>query len=278
MSGTNMTESKVVETSKATIITPEMAAKMIDHCDLNRPLNDRHLKRLVKQIINNKWKYNGDTIKISKNGNVLDGQHRLWAVIEANKSIESIIVYDIDSEAFSTIDTIRRIRTAGDTLYIKGLDKYRAVVGTSLTWLIRYERDVIKDYRLPDNKIENYDIEKAYIEHPGILYAVEKCMKLRYLMTPAIIAFIYYITSGKNELLAERFINTLINPSTVSIYDPFFKLRACFVTRNDLRRNNVFVIALTIKAFNKAYKGESCKFLGYRIQGEHPEPFPVLKI
>jgi len=51
------------------------------------------VERIAKQIRQGKWKYNGDTIKIAATGDVLDGQHRLWAIIESKTAVETVIVY-----------------------------------------------------------------------------------------------------------------------------------------------------------------------------------------
>src|SRR5215471_7565954 len=93
------------------ILSPERAAELLEHNSYNRPLSQPHVERIARQIRDGKWKFNGDTIKISTNGDVLDGQHRLWAVLEAKKAIETVIVYGIERDAFATIDTIRKHRS-----------------------------------------------------------------------------------------------------------------------------------------------------------------------
>src|SRR5580692_2847485 len=98
------------------MLTPEMAVQFLEHNTLNRPLSDQHVKRLVGQIIGGKWKFNGDTIKISKGGGILDGQHRLWAVVESKVSIETGLVMGIEKDAFATIDTLRKPRSGADVL------------------------------------------------------------------------------------------------------------------------------------------------------------------
>jgi len=112
-------------------ITPKMAMDLLEHNTLNRPLSDGHVKRLAQQIIDGKWKYNGDTIKVSKDGAILDGQHRLWAVIEAKRPIETVIIRGIARDAFATIDTTRRLRSGGDVLALNGVTTYRTQAATA---------------------------------------------------------------------------------------------------------------------------------------------------
>jgi hypothetical protein len=57
-------------------------------------------------MINNKWKQDtGECIKISKTGRILDGQHRLKAVILSNCSIYFYVATNIDDSVFDVLDT-----------------------------------------------------------------------------------------------------------------------------------------------------------------------------
>jgi len=80
------------------MLTPEKAMEMLDRNKNNRPLSDSHVQRIAGQIRAGKWIFNGDTIKISDDGEVVDGQHRLWACIESKKPIETVIVYGVPRE------------------------------------------------------------------------------------------------------------------------------------------------------------------------------------
>lgn len=80
------------------LITPDMAAKWLEDSDVNyRKINETFLKTLAQQIREGKWEFNGETIKINNRGEVLDGQHRLWACIVADKPIRSLVVFGVES-------------------------------------------------------------------------------------------------------------------------------------------------------------------------------------
>lgn len=233
-------------------VTPEMAVQILERNELNRPLNDQHVHRIARQITEGKWKFNGDTIKVADDHSVVDGQHRLWACIEAKQSIETVIVYGVDKDAFSTIDTLRKPRSGSDVIALAGTLKYRNHVAAALGWLVRHQKGVIPTFTQPQNKVENSDIEAAFAKHPGIVRAVERCAVLRGLVNPGLVAFAYYIALDRNGVLAERMINTLVDPAGVSINDPFFRLRSYFTSDHHRRKEAVMTIALMIKALNAA--------------------------
>lgn len=259
-------------------LTPELAVQMLEHNQANRPLSDTHVQRIARQIVTGKWQFNGDTIKIAETGDVLDGQHRLWAVIEAKKSVETIIVRGIEREAFATIDTLRKPRSGADTLALSGATRYRNIMAASLTWLLRWQKGVLEDYRAPQNKIENSDIEEAFAAHPGIARAVERSMVLRRLANIGIMGFLYYALTNRDPALAERMMNTLENPANVSINDPFFRLRAYFTADHHRIKDPLETIALAIKAANAAHAKKKIDVLSWRKQGKRAEDFPVLTI
>lgn len=260
------------------VLTPARAAELLEHNKVNRPISDTHVSRLERQITQGKWRFNGDTIKISEDGEVLDGQHRLWAVMGAKKSIDTIVVSGISREAFATIDTLRKPRSGADVLALNGAERYRNITASALQWLIRYQRGAISTFRDPKNRVENSDIEEAFEHHPGIQQAVERCMGLRSMINPAIIAFLYYVLTNKNEYLAERMVETLENPAGVPVSDPFFRLRSYLTMAKQKQRIPVVTIALTIKAINAAHKDEKIQTLSWRNQGTKPEAFPALLV
>lgn len=273
MHGQSSREAPTVET-----VTPELAISMLDNNKVNRPLNEQHVKRIARQIIEGKWHYNGDSIKLSRLNDVLDGQHRLWAVIEAKQSIETVIVRGLEPEAFATIDTLRKPRSGADVLALHDVTHHRVVISTSLQWLIRWQRKILETYRAPINRIENSDIEQAFADNPGIVRAADRASKCRGLTSAGMIAFFYFILTNRNADMAERMVHTLENPAGVGVNDPFFRLRAHLTGDSNKRKDPLTTIALMIKAANAAYEGREMRVLMWRNQGDNPEPFPKLEV
>jgi hypothetical protein len=261
---------------KIITITPEMAMQLLEGNGENRPLNDQHVHRLARQIMDGKWRFNGDTIKRSTKKDILDGQHRLWAIIEAKTPVETIIVDDIEPDAFATIDTLRKPRSGSDMLALMGATHYRPAISTALQWLLRWQRKCLETYLAPINKIENSDIEQAYRDNPGIGRAAERATRMRGLVTPGLLTFFYFIVTNRNPDLAERLMATLENPAGVSINDPFFRLRTYFATGG--RKEPLMTIALMIKAANAAHAGKEMRVINWRSQGSNAEAFPLLDV
>lgn len=254
-----------------------LAARILEGNENNRPLSDTHAKRISRQMSNGLWKINGETIKIGATGDVLDGQHRLWAVIYAKVSIWLIVLFGVQPDAFSTIDTIRKTRTGSDVLAINGLSHHRVATSTALGYLIHYQRGTLLNSRATENKVENAMVEEAFKAHPEMVRAVTFVQeKLRRVFSPAIVGFIYYLLSSHDEELAKRMVDSLEDPSKLALTDPFYKLREVLLSRrmDERRQDPLMVIALYIKAVNAARSGKQVEKLSWRATGERPEAFP----
>lgn len=85
----------------------------------NRRLRNVRVDQMARDMKAGKWDDNGETIKFSKTGVQLDGQHRLSAVIESDTVQVFTVVAGLDDEVQRSID-IGGKRTVGDQLGLRG--------------------------------------------------------------------------------------------------------------------------------------------------------------
>lgn len=260
-------------------ITPDMATEMLERNRLNRPLRQHHVKEIAKQITEGRWKFNGDSIKIDIDGNVADGQHRLWAIFESGRAVDSVIVYGVERDAFSTMDTNRIARNGGDIIALSGTTRHRNIIASALSWQLRHQSGSIVNYRASENKITNDRIEQAFAAHPEMARAVERVGGLRRLCNISLIAFFYYILANRDQALADRMVDVLEEPPAgISLSDPFLRLRQYFLAEHEKSKDPVMSIALAIKAANAAHASRRIDRLYWRSHGRGAEPFPKLEV
>ena len=91
-------------------ISPKEAEMLLfEHNPYNyRKLNLSTVKIYAKDMKDGNWKDNGETIKIDTNGNLIDGQHRLQAIVDSGVSVDLIIVEGLDPSVADTIDIGRK--------------------------------------------------------------------------------------------------------------------------------------------------------------------------
>jgi hypothetical protein len=83
------------------------------------------------------WRVNGEAIKISRDGKILDGQHRLMAVLEADVAIETLVITGLEPEAQETMDQ-GRARSLADVFKLRG-EKYHNPLATATRTLCLFE-------------------------------------------------------------------------------------------------------------------------------------------
>ena len=73
-------------------MTPELAQYYLNRNFHNRPLNEEKVLELLSVIENGKWVCGrGRKIEISSKGTILNGQHRLTAIVRSGKSVEIVV-------------------------------------------------------------------------------------------------------------------------------------------------------------------------------------------
>lgn len=96
-------------------VTPDMAATLLANNGHNRKLNSNRVNGLVAAMRSGEWQLNGETIIVSDTGKLMDGQHRLKAVIAFGRPVDLLVAYGANENAFHTIDTGKG-RSPGDIL------------------------------------------------------------------------------------------------------------------------------------------------------------------
>lgn len=87
------------------VITPSVAKQMLEGNVDNRKLRKFRVEQYADAIKRGLWDIQNDAITISKTGKLLNGQHRLTAIVEANTSVQCLVLRGVDDSTFSSIDS-----------------------------------------------------------------------------------------------------------------------------------------------------------------------------
>jgi hypothetical protein len=102
------------------VITPDRAKELLGMNTNNRPQRPTTQQVLIRDLKRNNFIYNGDTIRISSENVLLDGQNRLYACVKSGVPFVGLIVGNLPPEAMKTIDVGSR-RSHGQQLYLRGI-------------------------------------------------------------------------------------------------------------------------------------------------------------
>lgn len=101
-------------------LTPQMAADWLNHCNShNRKLIDSHVDYLAGEMKAGRWRLTHQGIAFSTLGVLLDGQHRLWAVVMSGVTVPMRVFVNEPHETMEVLDTGKR-RTNDQILTLAG--------------------------------------------------------------------------------------------------------------------------------------------------------------
>jgi len=243
-------------------ITPSIAKKMLELNAINRPLSEATVIKYANDIREGRWSYNGQDIIFSNNGFLIDGQHRLHAIVRTGEAVEVGVKRGVPAQSFTTIDA-GRTRTAGDVLAIMNVPRYNRVAAAGRIAL-RYSKGLSARASGRDlmTRTEVTDFVSA---NPYIQAAVELASPTSKLMSSAFPAVIFLANSSR---LFDDQINEFIGGVSdgVGLHrgDPRLTLRE-WVFSERLRSRNCIqgsvLFNATARAWNAWARGESLKLI-----------------
>ncbi len=160
-------------TSQIINITPELAESLLQRNIQNRRVKDQQVSTYVAQMLAGIFQsLNGQTIGIAGSlttGNLLDGQHRLLAIVKSGVTLPFLVVTGLPETVVSTID-IGAKRTTGDLFDMKGITNGRLMSATLATYARLCARNDSEKSRRLDGALNSYDVTpdniyQMYQEH-----------------------------------------------------------------------------------------------------------------
>ena len=89
-------------------VTPDMASKWLKKNSNNRTVSKWLVQNYARQMRENKWQLYGEAIMFDTKGNLMNGQHRLLAVIEADATVPMAVGRGFPESVKDTFDQHRK--------------------------------------------------------------------------------------------------------------------------------------------------------------------------
>jgi hypothetical protein len=135
LDGTKTTRGDTMRIETA-VITPKMAVDLLTKNDRNRTVKRHHVSRLAMEMLGGRWLFNATPIQVCVDGMLIDGQHRLLAIIEAGVPVKMVIAYDVPAAVMNVIDQGSK-RSGGDVLSMHG-HKNATKLAAAANWVEAY--------------------------------------------------------------------------------------------------------------------------------------------
>lgn len=255
-------------------VTPDVALRFIEANTRNRPKRPAVVAKYANLMAKGEWRFNGDTIRIDRNGVLLDGQHRLHAIVESGVAQDMIVVSGLDPDVFTTIDVGAK-RSAGDALALLGVanaNDRAAAAKLYLGWKATGEPYAVNPEKRPSHR----DIVDCVLEHPHFSHVVTNTPAnnrwLKRHLRSGNVAFMYAAFSEVSEAKAAEFMDLLASgepPATPMIR----RLRDMLMEDHSAKRKMSIreKSAITFKTWRHWMAGREVKLLRIRTAGDRQE-------
>lgn len=250
-------------------IGPSEATRILERNTANRPVRDRVVRTYARDMKAGRWRQTGEAIKISASGALLDGQHRLWAIIESGATLPLMVVRGVDPEAQQVMDTGAK-RSVHDHLHFKGKQNTRVLAAAARLALTEPGAGFVEE------AVENpspAEIEEFIDAHePGISEAASRSTS--YIpdvpMIPSVLAVAWMRMVAIDPDAAREFWDAIKEQRTHGTGDPRLalskRLHNAKMQRSRIPQRQM--LSLVFRSWNAWRRGVSMRSIGTHVRGE----------
>lgn len=252
---------KAVPTPKPTAsvvkVTPKMAADWIGKNARNRNARTSLVNLYARDMAAKNWQFTGEAIKFDLDGNLLDGQHRLLAIVKAGTTVPMLVIKDLATESQTVMDSGAK-RTAADSLSLTG-HKNASIIAAAARLSLAIAG------RAPGGTVSHAEIADWVDSNPDISSAAafastnHGSLDLR----PAVVALSFLTLSRIDGPACAAFFEALVNQATDGRGDPRSTLlrRLAAARRNGESLNSPAQFQFVVRAWNAWRRGENLHVL-----------------
>lgn len=261
-------------------ISPKVAEVFLKSNKKNRPLSERRVFSYSKQMKSNEWKDTGDPIRFAKSGKLIDGQHRLHAIIKSGKTMKMQVMKGLEEDAGDVIDT-GKARSAKDVLAMNGFSASTNLSGAA-KFILLFEAG---RFHTTKGTLKNYSVSNANIltfvrKHKDLVEMCTFCQQVYSnfkvpgaISAPSLTA-LYYILAKKNQIKVDEFFEKYGTGAELKTTSPIFLLREKFIKEGGNKRklppNDK--VALFIIAWNAFLTNKPMEVLKFQTGQPFPKP------
>ncbi len=266
-------------TAKLELITPEIASAYLETMDQNRAVSPDVVEKYGRDMNNLRWMVTTQGIGFSYEGRLIDGQHRLWAVVKTGVSAYTWVMRGLHPDAMRAVDDNRK-RTFSDDLKIEDREQYTRVAATSRL-IVCLQRGYQKNLKLNTaakimlSRVE-LRAELARLDQEGDVNGSTRKTDTagRHLRVPgsAFAAAHYLATDAYGPEFADSFVDALGTGAGLQNGDPTLALRHRFeAIRDDRPKMEAHVYAgCILRVMKMEVRGESLRLFRAGNVGSTP--------
>ncbi|MYX28957.1 hypothetical protein GTY75_20375 [Streptomyces sp. SID8381] len=269
-----------VPTPRLVQVTPELAETLLSRAVVNRRLDWGQVDFLADSIIRGEWQLTHQGIALDgplDTGSLLDGQHRLNAIIKAGISVWLYVFEGLPRTAFPVLDTGKR-RSGVDTLSATG-EKYLPLLHSTIRHVLLFKNMPDSSWTGNGSRIANGRILAAYNEDSDMYreaVMMGRNISKHVFASQTAVAVGYFVTTeAAPAVKVASWIDGLTSGANLEVGDPRLALlKVPHIQKRGTRRRYTMreQVAMYIKAWNAWVREEKIDNLRFRKTERMPTP------
>lgn len=239
------------------VVTPAIAREWLKRNHCNRPLRRRIVDQYARDMASGNWLQTGDALKFDRDGNLLDGQHRLTAIAEGAVAVELLVLTGLDPASQLVMDSGAK-RTASDQFKLLGRSN-TSVRASVCRLLLRWEDDdlVTREVVYSNKELIMFDDRDQKLVDRAIIQGGRTRTNTQ--MGIVSLAAVFYRAHQLDPGAAEQFFEQLHSLSNLAPNSPILALVRTMQRRqrDRLRTDQVRELYYLVAAWNGVRKGRA---------------------
>lgn len=253
-------------------VTPEIADRWLDLNTGNRNLRRDVVDKLARDLKNDRFLENGDAVRFSSGGDLLDGQHRLHAMVESQTSAWLLVVSNLPASARDTVDDGTK-RTMADRFQFHGeisAPVLAAVIRKAILWEQSHRQ---QGARFTPSALESFQFLADHPELRAAARAAEHHRKAK-LLPASTIGLCWWLFRPLDADRCAEFFDRLGDGAMLPKGHPVLTLRNRLLDLNAQPGRVVDrqTLAMTIKAWNYYRADKELTTLRHAEHEKFPQP------
>ena len=256
------------------LVTPGMAQEWLSGNTANRSISPDRVKAYARDMTSGFWVYNGETIKRTADGVIIDGQHRLEAIVLSGVAVEVEVIEDLLLDVQATID-MGRGRSVSDTLGLKGEQYTRNLAAVSKR-IWQWEQGNVRFGNNPAPTPS--EIQATLIKYPSLRRSAEMGARMTAAFKPSkasVMGTVHHLFNQVDKDDAAAFFAYFETGAEMPLGHPVLALRNRYTQdRANLRATPFHVgVGCSIRCWNAMRKGESMSIV--KMTADSAMPMPI---
>jgi hypothetical protein len=265
-------------------IDPELASEWLERVpEDQRNVRDRTVASYAYDMEHGNWRVTFDPFHFSRDGELINGQHRCHAIVKSQVTLKSqAVVFGAERDTYEAMDQ-GVSRKFADMLKWRGYKNTAVLAAVANRYYVWEATQSFRRPPVPATTTQLMDCVLANHEMMQTGISIGTSVYRQLPLSKSVLAMCYILFSrvapeSEDTNLAsdvEYFFARLADGQNVGKGHPIYALRSWILNKRPTAMPEDYVQAAhIIKAWNAYRRGKTIYNLAWRSGGEAPEPFP----